>query len=395
MNKLKHRMDLAMRFASAGSQLYMQKFLKEQLRTFESILAGNSYIANTYYVPSELMALFDINVLYIERMAGFGAANGIFADQNSLQLKHDSPQKVCSYQKFFNSMIEENIIPSPTELIAGRFACDDAWMYLRFLARRKNISLFLIDVLKESGKGNIEYLSNQLQELYDYLKSRYVQIGSISEVVNESNRTLKIKTKIDNLRKQYPGIIESVECLKIFTLYNDLGRKSAYENFNELLNLIQNRIPHYKDNNFLKILLLGAIPLYKNKIVSEIENKYQCQFVYEELSDFGHQYLSEKSFFSDLSKRIINSLFFSVKKRLDFIYRCFEEMNVDGVVDFSQNNCKFLPPMILLMRKNLIEKNMPFINIEVDAINPSNFNEQKCWNQLDAFFEQLKFNNLN
>ena len=75
MSSLISKLDLAVRFHVARGEHHMAIFLREQLESLRNIIEGKKeYLVASYYVPGELMELFDIEVIYMERLAGFVAA---------------------------------------------------------------------------------------------------------------------------------------------------------------------------------------------------------------------------------------------------------------------------------------------------------------------------------
>lgn len=390
MNSLQHRMDLASRLHEARSEKYMAKFIKNQLLVLNEIVNGKPYTASTFFVPGELLALFDMETIFIERMAGFAAASNILSKATTLDIYSDLPACGCSYQKIFNELIDKQIIPTPSSLVASSFACDDAWMFCKALSIKHNKPFYLIDTLETSEEGGLMYIASQLEELYYELKSRFKEKMSINEIVEISNNTMELKEEIDSLRIQYPGILSSTDALKLFTLYNDLGRTSAQEVLKELKVALRNNLADYKAKTVPKILWLGVIPLYYNRLITDIENKYGCCIVFEELFDFTHQYLTPEYFFNDLAKRITSSMFYSAESRIETILRYVEATKTEGIIHFSQRNCRFLPPMVPVLRRKFEERKVPFVEIQGDAIVPNYFNKNRCFNQLDVFFEMIQ-----
>lgn len=389
MNKLAHKMDLARRFAQAGSQFYMDIYIASQLALLKDIWAGEPYMAATYYIPGELLSLFELKALFIERTAGFGAANNIIPNSELLQSRYGLPGVGCSYQSYFHAMLEEGILPGPEGFIASRYACDDAWLYGKSLAAKYGLPFYLIDLIKEEPVKAENYLAEQFEQLYRELSKKYKRGRSISEVVELSNRTIELKNEIDRLRLDYPGVIDSSEGFKLFTLYNDLGKEVAFEAFKELLREIKGKLEGYSQPEVPRILWMGVLPLYKNRIILDIEKRYGCRVVYEELFDYGPYLLSEGNFFKDLAHRVVKDLYFSVEARLNAALDSVERLKIAGIIHFSQRNCRFLPPMLPVMQRRFVEKVVPFVDICGDAIVADGFSEEQCWNRLDVFFEIL------
>jgi benzoyl-CoA reductase/2-hydroxyglutaryl-CoA dehydratase subunit BcrC/BadD/HgdB len=210
-------------------------------------------------------------------------------------------------------------------------------------------------------------------------------------VVELSNQALEVKKLLDELRYCYPGIMHSSLAFKLFTIYNDLGKKIAVDVYTEVYQALQSKINTYEKKDNWRILWLGVLPLFKNRLLQDIEKRYNCTIVFEELFDLNSTPLHAASFYTDLSSRIVGNLFFSIENRLTAIRRYHQRFNIDGIIHFSQFNCKFLPPMIPVMRETLCQWSLPFTEIQGDAINPQYYSESRCYNQLDTFFETLNY----
>ncbi len=389
MNKLRHMMDLSARFADAQNEKYMSRYLKEQLCVLDSILGGKPYFGVSYYVPGELLALFDLQPVYMERMAGFGAANRMLGNLEFLRVKHGMPSCGCSYQLFFDCMIREGIIPPPAAFIASSYACDDAWMYCRAAAAKYRVPLYFTDVMQASGEKGVEYLGRQLEQLYLELGREFNEIHTIGQVVDISNKTMKVKQEIDEMRFKHPGIQSSMDGFKLFTLFNDLGRSFTLEIFESLLEGMKEKTAGHKADGSPRILWMGIIPLYRNRMIEDIEKNYGCKIVYEEMWDYGSCYLTQGEFFYDLARRITSTIFFSFNKRLDALMGYAKRLDIDGVIHFSQRHCRFLPPMAPLLGRELANRGIAFVELHGDAADPSCFDEVRYNNRLDAFFEQI------
>lgn len=389
MNQLLQRMNIAVRFSEAQPEAYNTMFLIEQLKLLDRILKEEKYYASTFYIPGEIAALFDIPVLYMERIAGFAAANRLIKGLSTRRIKLGMPICGCTYQLIFECLIDEGIIPPPSGFIMASFACDDAYMYCMAASSKYSVPVYFVDVMRVEDEESIQYLGIQFKNLYKKLKSNVRQVRQIDEVVNLSNATINLKNKIDRLRIEYPGIMESSDSFKLFTLYNDLGRSYALNIIDEMHSTLEKRVVGYQPIKCLKLLWIGVIPLFNNGILKKTEKRYSCRIVYEDLFNFGNCIISANDFFVDLSRRIISSQFFSVNKRVSEIIRYIKDIKVDGVICFSQRNCRFLPPMLPILRMRLEDLGVPIVEICGDAIDPDYFEESHYWDNIDIFFEMV------
>ncbi len=384
LDSILSKLDLAVRFYKSQDEQYMTQYLSNQLSLMKNITENKKeYLAASYYVPGELLELFDVQAVYIERFAGIAAAWRIF-DNPALQAETKGfPHGRCSYQAMFHLIMEEEIVPKPVGFTALSFACNDAWTYCKDAAKQYEIPFYYVDITKATGKDQLKYLAQQLEEMYNNLKKIFPLKSSIEEVVAASNEAQRIKQDIDVFRIKNPESFNVMDLFKIFPLYNDLGKKSAIE----ILNLFKNKIENVKtnDKDLPRVLWLGIIPLYKNSIIKDIEDKLNCRIVCEEMFDFGMPKLSCYTFFEDLARRIISSRFFTWENRTDAIFKTVDQFNIKGIIHFSHNNCRFLPPLVPHIKYKAKEENIPFIEIKGDVVDPYYFDEKNMWGKLKSF----------
>ena len=381
------KLDLAARYHESIGEQHMAYYLRNHLDVLRNITEHKkNYLVATYYVPGELLELLDVEIIYMERLAGLAAAWRIFDKPVYKATAKGFPACSCSYQALFDLLIDEEVIPKPAGFIALSYACSDAWRYCKASAEKYHVPFYYIDIPKTQNNIQQLHLGEQLEELYHQLKTSFLTKTSMEDVIAASNEAQDIKSEIDVLRITNPGNI--LDFFKLFPLYNDLGKKSAVE----ILKLFKGKLEtDASDNNrnTPKVLWLGIVPLYKNSIISDIEKKLECKVVCDEMIDFGGEKLAHDTFFENLAQRIMCSRFFSLKSRIEAILKNANDFEIKGIIHFSQRNCRFLPPMVPTIRKKVEERNIPFVEITGDVVDPDYFDEQKAWNQLKFFNGQI------
>jgi len=389
MNSLLSKLDLAVRFHESKAETYMAQYLRNQYDVLKNITEREKeYIVASYYVPGELLELFDVQTVYMERFAGLAAAWRLFDNPAAKAETLGFPSGRCSYQALFHLLIENEIIPKPVGFAALSYACKDAWTYCRDAAEQYKLPFYYIDIPKTTEKDQVTYLAKQLEELYEKLKRIFPLKTSIDEVVAASNEALDIKHEIDVFRIKNPESVNIIDLFKLFPLYNDLGKKSTVQ----ILKAFKDKITDYSvqvdEQNKTKILWLGIVPLYKNSLLKDVESKLYCRIVGDEMFDFGMVKLRNDSFFEDLARRIISSRFFTWESRMDAILKNIRDFRIKGIIHFSHRNCGFLPPLVPKIRKKAEKEKIPFIEIQGDVVDPAYFNEQQMWEQLVPFAER-------
>ena len=387
MSSFLSKLDLAVRYHESINEQHMAYYLRNQLGVLRNITEHKKdYLVASYYVPGELLELLDVEVVYMERLAGLAAAWRILDKPVSRATAKGVPACSCSYQALFDLLIEEGVIPKPVGFVALSYTCNDAWMYCKTAAEKYSVPFYFIDVPKTSDNDQQKYFAKQLEELYHQLKISFPEKTSIEDVITASNEAQEIKSQIDAVRLKTHGNI--IDFFKLFPLYNDLGKKSTVEILKYFKSKLE-RNASESSEDITGILWLGVLPLYRNSIISDIEKKLGCKVVCEEMFDFGKIKLAQNTFFENLAQRIMCSRFFSLNKRMEAMFNSVRDFEIKGIIHFSQRNCRFLPPMVPLIRKKAEEEKIPFVEINGDVVDPDYFDEEKAWNQLESFYEQI------
>ncbi|MFZ5351475.1 MAG: 2-hydroxyacyl-CoA dehydratase family protein [Bacillota bacterium] len=389
MNSIRHKMDLTVRMNEAQKEAYMADYIKGQLSVLDAILNGEGYLCSTFYIPNELFELFEVLPLFIERFAGFAAACKVLSHPVREAVTKGLPNCGCSYQMLFDLLLRKGLIPKPEGFVASSFTCDDAWMYSYYASIRNKVPFFFLDINNRKNDTVRKYIAARLEELYSSFSTKYKKKSSIKEVIAASNKAIEIKNKIDNLRMKYPRIISSVDAFKMFTIYNDLGKQSAVDVLQQFYNKVCEKASFYEAKEKPKLLWLGLLPLYRNTLILEIEKKYDCQIAFEEIFQFPSNTIEKNNLFQGLAERIMESVYFSLNQRTENLLKKVKDFDIDGVIHFSQNKCKFLPPSAVLLRRKLEAEGLPFVEIFGDAIDMEFYNENRLWDSMDIFFEQI------
>ncbi len=383
------KLDLTVRYHTSIGQHFMAAYLQNQYHLLKNITEKQKqYIAATYYIPGELLACFDVEAVFLERFAGFAAAWRLLDHPVVRADAAEFPPDGCSYQALFHLLLTEEIIPKPAAFAAMNFACRNAWRYCKSETQRHYLPFFHVDVPRIFSQRQVCILAEELQTLYHRLCKMFPMKADIQDVVQASNEAVTVQQEINAYRLAHPEKCSTIDFLKLFPLYNDLGKPDTPDILQGFLkSLTETAAPD--TSNIPRVLWLGIVPLYKNSLLTQIEKQGQCKIVWEEMFDFGGQKLSCDSFFTDLAQRILTSRFFTQENRLADILQSVKDFGAQGIIHFSQRNCRFLPSAVPLIRQKAQELHIPFLELRGDAVDPGYFDEQAAATQLKQFYEQL------
>lgn len=89
MDNLLHRLNLSVRLLKGEGKHTLAQYIAGQLETLQRIQEGAPYLLCTYYVPPELLLLYDVEVLYIERIVGLTVSTGLLDGLSGLPAARD------------------------------------------------------------------------------------------------------------------------------------------------------------------------------------------------------------------------------------------------------------------------------------------------------------------
>ncbi len=363
MDKLIKKLDLMVRYFQNQESKFLATYIASQKKVIEKIRDGRPYVLCTYYIPSEITNIFDVEFIYIERIVGLSISSNIINNVNN----HGLPNKICSYHKAFLQLIKQRIIPLPQIIITLDYPCKDALFLCDFLHNSYNIPIYHLCM---------KNLTDDIRRIYHLLMRKYSIKQSIEKTVELSGQAIILKQQIDYYRQKYPGIIKSNECLKIFTVENDYGGYSAISVLNQIKEEIEVKIKSYSYTNNVKIFWMGLIPLYNNNILSAIEKEFPCKFIYEEMWMLGEYHLTASHFFEDLANKVKSNLFYDTDYRIKKIIDIVKKTKADMVLNLLQKNCSFLPKTVNRISRYLLYENIPIYNFGADVID-GDFNREK------------------
>lgn len=349
------RLEFTQKLLEMKKNNILAEYMENQREALERIYEGKPYILCTYYIPSEFTALFQVECLYLERIVGIAVGTHIVTGQEETEEKRIG----CSYHQTMLKLIQRKILPLPDRILCFEYPCQNCVDLCTYLHEQYKIP---IDYIKQ------ESLTEQLVSLYQKLKSLYGLKQTIRETVRLSNKAVRIKSRIDCLRREYPGVISSDFFLKIFTIENDFGTQMAVNILTCIMSELENKTEGFQEDNKFRIFWMGLIPLTNNNMLSSMERKLPVSFIYEEMWMFGEYYITEAEFFDDLANKIQKGFFYDNKKRIQMILDTIHATKAKAVINLTQKRCSFLPPLLNDVHQAIKKEGIPFLNVTTDVI---------------------------
>ena len=364
------RLDCLMRLMEHSGKAYLKDFVASQIERLRRIINGRPYVLCTFYIPSELACLYDAEFLYIDRTVGLAASAGLLPSAG------EELGPLCSYQQAFYDLLRERILPPPALLLWMEYPCTDAGRLMQAIHRRFGTPL--LSIARDRMQRDLMEVKIQLDRRYDHRES-------VDQIAARYRQANAYKASIDRLRVEFPGIADSADLFKLFTVENDFGSAEAVNILKTLYETLAQRVRMWQPRSGLRLFWLGLVPLYDIGLIARLPEQTGFRVVFEEMWMFERPDCHADDFFSGMAERVRRSLFYDPAVRVDRILARARELSIDAVVHFSQRRCSFLPPAIPRLRGSLEELGIPWVGAGTDVIRRQRFDEKGLLMTLRAY----------
>ena len=361
------RLDRLTRLMQHGAKPYLRAYVASQAGRLRRIISGRPYVLCTFYVPSELTCLYDAEFLYIDRTVGLAASAGLLPGAG------EELGPVCSYQQAFFDLLQAGILPPPELLIWMEYPCADAGRLMQAVHNRFGTALLRV------SRANMQ---NDLMKVVHQLDRRYHRSQRVETVARRYRQANAWKAGVDRLRLNYPGIADSADFFKLFTLENDFGSRRAVRILQMLYLDLARRVKSWRPPSGRRLLWLGLIPLYDLGLVDRLRAQTGFWVAWEEMWMFERPDCHTEDFFTGMAERVRRSLFYDPDVRAQRLIQRAQRLEVDAVVHFSQRRCSFLPPAIPKLRSRLEEMGILWVGAGGDVVRRQGFDGRRLFDAL-------------
>jgi benzoyl-CoA reductase/2-hydroxyglutaryl-CoA dehydratase subunit BcrC/BadD/HgdB len=355
------------------------------------------------FPPPEILHALDIPFIMPEHYSSVLAAKQQVIPYLEITDQCGYPMEVCSYHRAFIGVClsgEEMIFPLP-DFIFSTNCCDPSYKAFLQIVERYKVPYYLMDVPlfegEELSEEAVEYCSRQLEEFCDFTKQITGQgydAQKFHDTCEWANRCYNLWIEINELRKRVPcpmGVVD--EMGDIFPMMQLAGTKEAVAIYEMLLAEIKERVAQREgivDEEKHRLIWIGSNPIYDNGLLDYFEESGAVLVK----SDMDCSYLMnidlEDPLKSLARKMISNYWTGSIKKRIKIIKDLIRDYKADGLVMFSQRNCRSFS-VGLKPVKDAIQKefDIPVLYLEGDMIDVRGYNAQELRNKVDDFIAML------
>lgn len=343
------------------------------------------------FTPVEILQCFNIQPLSIECFSSFMA--GFRSEDLMIDYAEKSgiAETLCSYHKAFIGASEAGILPKPLCAITTSMICDGNINTFRYLSRTRNVPLFTLDVPYDYSKDAEIYVMTQLHaliELLEDLTHQKMDLSRLSQIIERENASKAYYKDFLKLQanKYYPSNM-ALQLFMLFASHLAIGSEDTLAFYK----LLAEDITHYPTTHALKVFWVHLMP-YQHQVLGDYFNfnpdyqiqTYDLNLDYMEPLDAAHP-------IEALSKKLILNLFNgNYNRKVAFISKMAQELNVDAAIHFCHWGCKQSAGAVNLLKQELTKNHIPTLILDGDALDHRNSHDGQIKTRLEAFLEMVE-----
>lgn len=350
------------------------------------------------FVPFEIFQAMDVGAVFIEFVGAMLAGTGQSVAFLRIAEQAGYPADGCGYHRALIGAATQGLLGKPDLLIGATTPCDGGLKTIMNLAHHAGVEPFVLDIpYPPATREKIDYLAGQYRAMMDYIKrlsGKKADPERLRVAARNSNTATGIVRELYELCKRKPAPIDS-ETLKNFQIIFALLMGSA-EGIEVAQTFLDEARAHADNgcsglpNEKFRLLWVQNRIQFKNNLINYMQDKFGAKIVIDELNYIYWDDLDEDDPLDGLAVRQIeHPLNGTVEGRIATLKRLATEYGIDGAINPSHWGCRQSCGIRQIMKDELQNIGVPFINLDVDCIDPTNYFEGQLLTRLQSFMEIL------
>ncbi len=369
---------------------------------FDTYNKKNSTVWTTLFVPSELLFAMGLVPLSVEigaaLFAGLGRSTPALMEAES----NDIPTDVCSFHRAALGHMLKGYLPKPILNIATSTLCDSNTKTIKICESVTGKDSIVLDVPFEKSDIAVKYLAGQLEDLTRRLESasgRKMDKASLAEAIERSNRVRELLIEINQMRVSPFSPLEGSSALGfMFPTYLLIGSMRAVEFYSRLCSEMKEKITAIENNGHngeqpkkkTRVLWLELKPYFKNDFIRKLEREQNVKIVFEETNYVYWDKMDPENPYESLANKLISNQYNGpLERRIEVIKMLAKKYKVDGAVVFSSWGCRRNNAAVPTIKRELNREGFPFISLDGDCIDDSNYMPGQFSTRIEGFLEML------
>ena len=329
-----------------------------------------------------------------------GDASTYLKDVRAIGFSEDSCDRVTLYL----TLCKKGELPTPDFIPIRFWGCDMIYQSQVALAHMLGVPYFVSDHGMEWDEPNLQYVTNQLQEMINYVECTIPGIRfddtKLAELVEADTAALQYLREIYQLRKCVPSpttVEDTFRIPRFPSHYEDAGRaldyiRLYYEEVTERAKKMQ------KTEEKLRVMWIMTAPFYARLFeILESKSARVTLFALPEIIRFygqGYFYGDQTQFGRKLTplEEVARTYMLSTgtygQRWIDEIIWACKDLNINAIVNFVQVGCNptySLAGMIIEKVKQDLE--IPVLNLEGRQLYSELCDSRQLIEKLDEFID--------
>ncbi|MFW5986542.1 MAG: 2-hydroxyacyl-CoA dehydratase subunit D [Halanaerobiales bacterium] len=380
---------LARMFTSWKTEDFMKEAILYNLRqTEQAFIDDRPTIWCSTFVPSELVYALGGVPFMPEVAAGFSARVDMAGEAINLAEADWLNNDLCSIHRCGTGLMKQGFLPEPDYVIASCHLCDGAKRYLQHISYEYDVPFYFLPT--PYYREEAPWLAERIKEIARKIKGRDPDFTS---AFAKSNQAYKYHKQVNELRKKDPVTLAGEHSMNLVPLeFMSFGSQGGVKFYRNLLETLEKRL---QDNEPVlegqkhRLLWLHLKPYYSQRMFSTLREK-GAVVAFEEYSQLYWDPLDPSQPYLSLARKMIGHFGWGLlAEQGRTIEKMVAEYNIDGVIGFSHWGCRQSNGRMDKIKMHLKKKGIPFLNIDGDLVDATNYQEGQLLTRLEAFIELI------
>ncbi len=342
------------------------------------------------FTPVEILQCFDIKPLSIECIAGF--MGGFTIEDTFIDKAEDEgiAPTLCSYHKCFLGLMNYPFFQGSIMSITTSTICDGNINTFRYLSQRDNLDLFVIDVPHTYTPENQKYVVDQLKELIHILEEKTHKSfneDKLKEIIHRENLSHQYYLEFleEESHRYYPNTL-TIDLYTVFANLLEIGSQEVVD----IMKQLKDEIKEYPEFKGHKIMWVHLLPFFQESIMNILNLSDKNQIIMSDFSvDFMKDMDEEHPLEAIAKKLICNYYNGDYDRKTKWIGELVDHYQPDGVIHMCHWGCKQSSGGVMLLKKEMEKRNVPFLILDGDCLDRRNCQDGQLKTRLEAFIEIL------
>ena len=366
--------------------------------TRDSLLKRKPVVWTSIFVPSELIYAMGCIPFHVEIFALIAAHLNVSKEMIRSGEEEGYSSDLCSCYRCGAGLSRRSFFPVPDIIISSSHLCDGSTAFFRNMARSYSVPHLLIDVPYRDDEDTGDYVSGQIRDVIhkgEEILSLKFNMDRLEQILTISNETRKYHRRFNKLREHVPAPFPGASALDYVAamIFMSIGTDDGLSFFRTLCREVEDDIKNSRQalaNERHRILWLHQVkPYYRNSIFSDLEES-GAVIAFEEITHIFWSPYDLRDPIKSLAGRMMENINLGpIERRLLAVRDMVKRYCIDGIIHFSQWGCRWSSGGAYILRSSFIDEGIPFLVLNGDCADPTNYAEGPTKTRIQAFLEIL------